>query len=143
MAVELQIATETLIMKALADHLESLVFDQNIPIHHMGVNADPVDSGHWIETNYFPAPNQEMGMENDPQIFHSGIFQVGVGDQPGQGVLAATEIAGKISSHFSKGTSFKVFGVEVKINRKPQILSPLIIDNKIIVPIQIRYNCSQ
>ena len=135
--------TEALILKALQEHLSTIILFPTLTIAYIGINFDPPDSGMWLEATIFPSPSIEMGMENDPSIVHRGVFQVGVVDVTGKGALEATEIASMVVSHFKKGTKLTALGTILRITNRPSISGPIQEDNQIIIPISIQYFSSE
>lgn len=135
------VGIEPRIMMALQEHLGVVVLFPALPIAYIGVNFAAPDTGMWLEAKIFPAPVVEMGMADASDISHRGVFQVGVIDGAGKGAIEASEVAATIIKHFKKGTELSVLDTKLRITNRPSISGPIQYEHKLIVPIEIRYQC--
>lgn len=106
-----------------------------LPVAYPGIPFTPPTTGEWLELAWFPNETQNYAMDNAAGAVHSGFFQVAACERPGAGIMVGATLAGAVVSAFPKGTAFSGATVE----RKPWISSVLVMDEKLIYPVTVRY----
>jgi hypothetical protein len=131
--------TDAIIMSLLLDRLALMT--PALPIALPGI---PFPAGGAIKPDsYLQAtfvPNRTVTRTVGPgRQQHIGIIQISVWEKAGRGQVKPLETAGRIISHFAKGTSLEGQGVRVKIDRKPWAAPPLQDAAYVQVPVTVEY----
>lgn len=136
------VGTDAIIMAALLDHLQTLVFTPALQIAMPGI--DFPKTGQPKPDNYLAAffmPNETSNTElGAGQEQHRGMLQVSVFWKKGAGHVKPLEAADKIITHFAKGTTLNSGGLKIMIDRKPYAAQPMQDTDRVQVPVTIRYH---
>ena len=107
---------------------------QNVP--YTPVTGRPYQAAYLLPAE---PNNHSMG---DGSRQESGIFQVSLMYQPGQGTSAAGARAEMIRDLFHRGAGFTKGDLTVQIERTPEIADGRADDDRWMVPVKIRYFCN-
>lgn len=131
---------ETDIVRALNNHLKTMLFAPALPIEFPRVKFATPD-GRYLRVKHFPNQNTNLFVGSDDPTMHQGIYQVSLIETEQQGEAAAVEICAAIVAHFAKGTELRDGSAVVKIEEKPSLLSPLESGQNSEFAVSIRYRC--
>lgn len=106
-----------------------------VPVIHQGVHGEPPAEGAWLETRFFPNRTENYGLSDSGPSAHRGFCQVTACERPGRGILSGLELANAVVSAFPKGT---LLG-SARVNVKPWISSVIVMGDRIIHPVTVRY----
>lgn len=123
------------IYTAFADHLAAFATTKALPVAWPGIHFTPPASGLWLEFAWFPNETRNIALGNDGSQLR-GFGQVSCCGRPGAGLLPVANLSGEVITHFAKGTQLGVATVE----RKPWASSVLTSDERISVPVTVRYS---
>ena len=106
--------TNTAIATALFSQLTAAAL--GYPIAWPGTDFMPPATGVWLEPMVMPNAGIDNGMAATDTTIPQGIFQVGVFDRPGRGVLAVNRAADDVKAAFLKNAT--ITGL-VRVQRHP------------------------
>ena len=106
--------TNTQISTALFSQLTAASL--GYPIAWPGTDFTPPASGIWLEPMFIPNTGIDNGLAATDTTIPQGIFQVGVFDRPGRGVLAVNRAADDVKAAFLKNAT--ITGL-VRVQRHP------------------------
>lgn len=129
---------ESTIPDLLLIHLGALVLVPALPVAYPDVPFTSPTAA-YLEARYMPNTNVNLFLGNDATVQYRGLLQVTLVYQAGKGIIVPAEIAGRIVSHFAKGTVLRSSGVNVRIYEKPSVAPSLQDANRVRIPITIPY----
>ena len=106
--------TNTTIATALFSQLTDASL--GYPIAWPGTDFTPPATGIWLEPMFIPNTGIDNGLAATDTTIPQGIFQVGVFDRPGRGVLAVNRAADDVKAAFLKNAT--ITGL-VRVQRHP------------------------
>lgn len=123
------------IQQALVTILNNASF--GYPVAWPSVNFTPPATGVWLETAFSPSADLDEGLSYSDDTIPRGFFQVTVYDRPNRGVFVSVGVAESVQSLFAKGT---VISGNIRVVRKPDIMSMIEVDDRIGIPVSVEYS---
>jgi hypothetical protein len=133
-------STDAMILAALIERLETLVFAPPLPIAYPGVDfplAGEMKSKPYIALAFLPNQTRQITLGDDPQQ-KRGLFQATVVWARGQGLVKPLDAAGRIIGHFNNQVLW-AGEVRVTIAAEPWAAAPLQDDDRVRVPVTVPY----
>ena len=106
------------------------------PIAWPGTDFAPPATGIWLEPMFIPNTGIDNGLAATDTTIPQGIFQVGVFDRPGRGVLAVNRAADDVKAAFLKNAT--ITGL-VRVQRNPWSFEIQPEDDRLSVIVTIPY----
>ena len=106
------------------------------PIAWPGTDFAPPATGIWLEPMFIPNTGIDNGLAATDTTIPQGIFQVGVFDRPGRGVLAVNRAADDVKAAFLKNAT--ITGL-VRVQRHPWSFEIQPNDDRLSVIVTIPY----
>jgi hypothetical protein len=138
------LALHAAIPNAMLGHLATFASQQSpaIAVSWPDVSFSPPNGQPYLEAVHVPNRSETIGIADDAHALHEGFLQVAVMWPAGSGgLIAATNLAGEILSHFAKGTKLEDSDVIVKIDRSGWVVPYLQEATHIRLPVLIPYVC--
>ncbi|MFH1554925.1 MAG: DUF4128 domain-containing protein [Pseudomonadota bacterium] len=110
-----------------------------LPVAYPNVDFIPPASGDWLEVAYLPNTNVDLYLANDDETLHRGLMQITLVSARGRGGSAPLDLAGKIASHFAKGTTLYGSSFKVRVPDKPSVSAPLQDPPYLRTPVTVRW----
>jgi hypothetical protein len=129
------------IAELLLAHLEEIEFSPVLPIAYPGINFEPEPGDTYLEAVFLPNATVTRTVNTGGSNQHQGVLQVCVMHPVGKGVLAANDIAGRVISHFKRGTVIAGAEIAVRMIRQPYQAPPMTEPDWLRVPVTIPYLC--
>jgi hypothetical protein len=126
--------TNTTIATALFSQLTAASL--GYPIAWPGTDFAPPATGIWLEPMFIPNTGIDNGLSAADTTIPQGIFQVGVFDRPGRGVLAVNRAADDVKAAFLKNAT--ITGL-VRVQRHPWSFEIQPNDDRLSVIVTIPY----
>jgi len=126
--------TNTTIATALFSQLTAASL--GYPIAWPGTDFTPPATGIWLEPMVMPNTGIDNGLSAADPTIPQGIFQVGVFDRPGRGVLAVNRAADDVKAAFLKNAT--ITGL-VRVQRHPWSFEIQPEDDRLSVIVTIPY----
>ena len=127
---------ETSIWLALKSRLKALTLNPALPIAWPNESFNRPPTG-YLRATWIPNTTRRMLIGAGPHQ-RLGILQVDVMAKKNQDIAVATEIAGKVASHFPADLCMRSHGVAARVTRAPEIAQPIAEDSHLMVPVTIR-----
>lgn len=108
----------------------------SVPVEYVGapVSFTPPDEGEWFEVRTFWNGNENYAWDDDIPAIKQGFFKVGAVSRSG-GLPEAQALADLVVAEFAKGTTFG----GARVEKEPEQSSPLQEDDRLTVPVTIRW----
>lgn len=132
--------TEGKIADLLLTHLGTLVLTPALPVAMPNVDFKP-SAGTYLEATFLPNSTVNMFRGSTDPNMHQGILQVAVVYKAADGVVKPVDIAGQVVNHFPKGLKITGQGITIRIDERPSITSPIRDDDRLRIPVSVRYKC--
>jgi hypothetical protein len=129
------------IAELLLAHLEEIEFSPVLPIAYPGINFKPDPSETYLEAVFLPNATVTRTINTGGSNQYQGMLQVSVMHPVGRGALAATDIAGRVISHFKRGTVIAGDTIAVRMIRQPYQSPSMTEPDWLRVPVTIPYLC--
>jgi len=126
--------TNTQIATALFSQLSAASL--GYPIAWSGTDFTPPASGIWLEPMFIPNTGIDNGLSAADTTIPQGIFQVGVFDRPGRGVLAVNRAADDVKAAFLKNATIINL---IRVQRHPWSFEIQPEDDRLSVIVTIPY----
>jgi hypothetical protein len=135
------ITTEGQIAELLLAHLEDIEFSPGMPIAYPGIEFEPESGQAYLEAVFLPNATVTRTVNTGGSNQYQGMLQVSVMHPVGKGALAAMDIAGRVISHFARGTAIYGETIAVRVIRQPFSAPPMTEPDWLRIPITIPYLC--
>jgi len=131
---------ESTIPSLLFTHMAALVLSPVLPVSYPDNPFTP-PAGAYLEVRHLPNSNVNLFVGDDAPVQYRGILQITVVYLSAKGIVAPSEVAGKIVDHFKKGTVLRSGIVAVRIYEKPSVAPSMQDTDRVRIPVTIKYNC--
>lgn len=112
---------------------------RSLAVSYPASHFTPPDSGLWLQIVPFWNEGREYGLARNGLKVEEGFFRVIVLSRLGAGLGPAQDVAEELIKHFPKGSAF---GGAVTDTR-PRLSGPLIDDDKIAIPLTVRWRAAR
>jgi hypothetical protein len=135
---------EVAIQGALTDRLRALVLVPALTVAFPDTTftpPSPAPGAKWLEANFLPADSVSIGISDDADNQHYGIFQVSVRGFQGDGDPSLRRVAAAVGAWFRRGTRMTRDGFVVTSYEVPRIAGGSKDDPWWLIPVSISYRC--
>lgn len=129
----------TAIYDEFAIRLGALADGLGLPVSYPGLHFTPPDDGLWLELLVFWNGNIPYGLANSGPTIDQGFFRVMVGYRHGAGLMPAQQLAELVIAAFPKGSTF----ARARVEQTPALSGPIQMDDKLFVPVTIRWRATR
>lgn len=127
---------------AIYDEFSKLVTSfsdaQGVGTAYPGLHFKPPSQGEWLELLAFWNGNKNYGLSNAGPSIEQGFFRLLVCSRS-EGLMKAQALAEKVVAAFPKGVVF----AGARVETQPSISGPFQEDDKIVVPVTIRWRATR
>lgn len=132
---------EARIADALLWHLAQIELTPARPVAYPGVGYSPTLGSAYLYATHLPNTVEATGLAFDAGLELRGLFQVSAFWPAGGGIIQAMDLAGAVAAHFARGNRILRGGLQVEINRPPEVAPPIEQPDWLQVPVTIRWRC--
>jgi hypothetical protein len=129
---------EASIQAALFARMASLVVSPAHPVAWPNLSFKAPANKRYLRVSHLPNTTDRLYIGSSEPHQHQGILQVTVCAPLNSGEEAAREIAGLVANHFPADLAL---ANGVRITKRPNTASALIIDTELQIPVSIAYRC--
>lgn len=130
---------EAVIIDALFDHLKTVALPAGAKIAWPGMDFIPEPTKPYLQVRLLKNDPIQPRIRFGAQPIRRGILQVSVFWPSGQGIVKASELAGKVCDLFVRGTSLTKGSVKVRIMEEPRVASDIQETAWLQVPVSINW----
>jgi len=94
-------------------------------------------TGTYLEVALLTNANRNQFVADDSTTEFRGILQVTVVAPSGAGIVGPVETAGKVAQHFERGSPMAGATLTVKVDKRPDVGSPMVDGDRIRVPVSV------
>ena len=136
------VAIEARIIDVLLTHLGAFP-EQTPPIDIASRNAafEPTSGKTFLAASVMFNTPVNRGVDDDSSTEFRGILQVTVAAPVILGLIEPLDLAGKVASHFERGTPLFGTGITIKIEGRPAVASPQQSTDRVRVPVSVNFSC--
>lgn len=126
------------IRQALEVALNTWATANNVTIAWQNFEFKPTINTTYIKASILPAETENPTL-GDGHNRKQGIFQLLICSKDGTGMASAETLADSLLNYFSRGESFTVSGITVRILESPSVNPAFNDEGWLILPVSIRY----